>query len=377
MTVAQLRLKNFRNHADSSLEFGVGINALLGDNGDGKTNVLEAISFLGLTKSFYSSAEGTVVRTGAEEFEVTGTLVGESGRESVVRVAYARLRGEKVYEVNGARPETLGAAIGRFPVVILSPENGGITAGGPAERRKFVDLILSQINPSYLKTLVEYRQVVRQRNRVLFEARLRGGVNEDLLQPWDDSLVGLGASLVERRRSFLGEFCTYLLRAYDEVAPGRERPEASYIPGGFAGDPGGDPGTALRGELRRRRSEELRRGSTQVGPHRDDVGLSLNGEPLQEYASQGQHKTMLVALKVAEYHFVAERAPERPILLLDDLFSELDAHRAARILELLGGLGQVIITATDERVFHGAVSWNGANRRFRIEKGTARRVAAA
>jgi DNA replication and repair protein RecF len=377
MIVAGIRLRHFRNHTGSALEFGSGINALLGDNGDGKTNVLEAISFLGLTKSFYAAADATVQQIGAEDFEVVGTLRGESGWESVVRVAYCRARAEKVYEVNGARAETLSSAIGRFPVVILSPENGGITAGGPAERRKFLDLVLSQISATYLKTLLEYRQVVRQRNRVLFDARVRGSLNEELMEVWDENLVALGSALVERRRAFLGEFRTYMVRAYDDVAPGTERPDLVYLPGGFAGDPGGDTRAALRGELRRRRLEELRRGSTQVGPHRDDVGLMLNGIPVQEYASQGQHKTLLVALKVAEYHFVAERASERPILLLDDLFSELDAHRAARILELLGGLGQVIITATDERVFHEAVSWNGANRRFRIERGTSRPIPAA
>jgi DNA replication and repair protein RecF len=212
---------------------------------------------------------------------------------------------------------------------------------------------------------------------VLFDGRLRGSLSEDLLEPWDESLVTLGALLVERRRSFLNEFRGYVLRAYDEVAPGSEQPDLCYIAGGFSGDPPGDTVTALRRELQRRRGEELRRGSTQVGPHRDDVGLTLNGIAVQEYASQGQHKTMLVALKVAEYHFVAERGAERPILLLDDLFSELDAHRAARILELLGSLGQVIITATDERVFHEAVSWNGENRRFRVERGTSRGIASA
>jgi DNA replication and repair protein RecF len=238
-------------------------------------------------------------------------------------------------------------------------------------------LVLSQISASYLKTLLEYRRVVRQRNRVLFDGRVRGSLSEELLGPWDESLILLGSALVERRRSFLNEFRAYMLRAYDEVAPGSERPDLSYIPGGFPEDPPGDTVAALQRELQRRRGEELRRGSTQVGPHRDDVGLTLNKIPLQEYASQGQHKTMLVALKVAEYHFVTERGSERPILLLDDLFSELDAHRAARILELLGGLGQVIITATDERVFHGAVAWNGENRRFRIERGTSRRIPAA
>jgi DNA replication and repair protein RecF len=379
MIVTGVKLRNFRNHAESSVEFGPGINALLGDNGEGKTNVLEAISFLSLTKSFYASADATVVKIGAERFEVEGTIVGGSGTPNRVQVVYTRQPAEKSYEINGNRPERLASAIGRFPIVVLSPENGGVTSGGPAERRKFIDLILSQISPAYLETLLEYRQVIKQRNRVLMDFRLRGMVDLDLLVPWDENLGKLGGAIIERRRSFLAEFREYMIKAYADVAGGREDPEVSYIsvcPSDERNGSTEEIAALLMRQIEARRAEEFRRGSSLVGPHRDDVGLTLNGVPVQEYASQGQHKTMLVALKVAEYHYIAERRREPPILLLDDVFSELDAHRSERILRMTDDLGQVIITATDEHVFQDAVHWNDRNRRFTVAQGTCRRITA-
>jgi DNA replication and repair protein RecF len=376
MIVARIKLGNFRNHSYSSLEFGDGINVLLGDNGEGKTNVLEAISYLSLTKSFYASADETVVQLGQDGFEVDGGVVTAGGVEHRVRVAYSRARGEKAYEINGTKPERLSDVIGRFPIVILSPENAAITTGGPGDRRKFVDLVLSQISPAYFETLLEYRRVVRQRNRMLFDARLRGTDPGVATEPWDESLASLAGTIVFRRREFVAEFREYITRAYAILVEGeREEPGIAYISSCLPPESNASSEeirTNIRQALAGRRSEELRRGTTLVGPHRDDLALTLAKMPVQQYASQGQHKTLLVAMKIAEFHFVRERRGEHPILLLDDVFSELDAHRAGHILRLSEQLGQTIITTTDERIFAGTVSWNGTHRRFYVEHGTCR-----
>jgi len=376
MIVAWIRLRNFRNHDESSLEFGDGVNVLLGDNGEGKTNVLEAISYLSLTKSFYASADETVLQFGKGSFDIEGSVVTASGIAHRVRVAYSRENGEKAYEVDGARPERLSAVIGRFPIVILSPENSTITSGGPAERRKFVDLVLSQISRAYFESLLEYRRVVRQRNKILLDARLRGSDPGILTEPWNESLANLGSAIVHRRRGFAEEFQEYVLRAYCAlVESGGERPVIRYESSCVPEDAGVTPGdirTRILSELARRSPEELRRGTTLVGPHRDELALLLGGIPVQQYASQGQHKTLLVALKIAEFQFMCERRAERPILLLDDVFSELDVHRTTQILKLSKQLGQTIITTTDERVFAETVPWNGTHRRFYVERGTCR-----
>jgi DNA replication and repair protein RecF len=375
MIVAGIALRNFRNHAETTLEFGNGINALLGRNGEGKTNVLEAVSFLSLTKSFYAGSDASAVRFGSAGFELGGGIVTASGTEHRIRVAYPGPAGEKIYQVNGARPETLASVIGRFPVVVLSPENGSITSGGPAERRRFMDLLLSQESGAYLEELLEYRRALKQRNRLLLDARLRGGGDPGpALEPWDEALVTHGSALVERRRAFVGEFGDYVLRAYAECTGGvAETPAIRYATLVDAGETGSAPAAIREGfreRFRMRRGEELRRGTTLVGPHRDELEFTLNGTSVQQYASQGQHKTFLVALKVAEFHFLRDRRGERPLLLLDDVFSELDAGRASRIVEMAASLGQTIITTTDERSFGAGVRWGGEQRRFLVREGT-------
>jgi DNA replication and repair protein RecF len=377
MIVAAVSVRNFRNHRASSLEFGEGINALLGDNGEGKTNILEAISYLSLTKSFYASADATVLQIGKEGFEIEGSILSAGGVAHHVHVAYDGGAGIKAYEINGARPERLSSVIGRFPIVILSPENGAITFGGPAERRKFMDLILSQLSPAYLETLFEYRRIVKQRNRVLLDARMRGSQPGRLLEPWNESLAVHGSVLVYRRRSFTEEFAQYMVRAYgDLVEGGEEIPGVRYECSCSTGNepvPREAIAEEIRGLLRGNEGEELKRGTTLVGPHRDNLVFTLGGIPVQQYASQGQHKSLLVALKVAEFTYLCERRGERPILLLDDVFSELDQRRAARILHLAGSLGQTIITTTGAGSFGSGVVWNEANRRFTVERGTCRR----
>ena len=377
MIVGAVRVRNFRNHRESALEFGNGVNALLGDNGAGKTNILEAISYLSLTKSFYASADATVVRIGEEEFEVEGLMVSGSGVEHRVQVTYDRPAAAKTYEVDGSRPERLSTVIGMFPIVVLSPENSAITFGGPAERRKFMDLTLCQISPAYLETLFEYRRVIRQRNRVLLDARIRGNLPETLVEPWDEGLAIHGSLLVEKRQRFVEEFAHYVLRSYGElVEGGEETPGVGYESTCLDGNsvvPREVIADRIRGLIRRHRAEELKRGTSLVGPHRDNLRFTLSETPVQEYASQGQHKSFLVALKIAEFTYLRERRGERPILLLDDVFGELDARRSARILCLVEALGQTIITATEVASFGSAVVWNEANRRYIVERGACRR----
>ena len=163
MKILSVHLQQFRNHSESLASFGSGINALLGRNGHGKTNIVEALSFLSLTKSFYPAPEKIVLQIGQSWFEVAGEIVGDSGSSHTVVVRYDAESGEKQFAINNVRPESLSSVIGRFPVVLLSPEKSGITFGGPAERRRFLDLVLSQINREYLTSLLEYRRVLTQR----------------------------------------------------------------------------------------------------------------------------------------------------------------------------------------------------------------------
>ncbi|MBX2990774.1 MAG: DNA replication/repair protein RecF [Bacteroidetes bacterium] len=380
MNVEFVHLKNFRNHEDTVIECGAGINALLGNNGQGKTNVLEAISYLSLTKSFYAAGDATVLQIGKDSFEIDGKIQTDAHIEHRIHAAYNR-SGDKSFTINGARPETFASVIGRFPIVVLSPENNAITFGGPMERRKFIDLLLSQISRSYLEDLLEYRRILKQRNRLLTEAKAEHRYPAGLLEPWTASLIHHGARIINNRKAFVREFREYVKRAYyslvsspDHPYDGNEDPSLHYesLPG-LENLTGIDPiMEVMRDELERKNVEERRRGSTLVGPHRDDLRLRINDISVQQYASQGQHKTLLLSLKIAEFFYLKEHRGEVPVFLLDDVFSELDETRSQLLLNTLSSLGQTFITTTEEGVFHDAISWNRTNRRFRVEAGSVR-----
>jgi DNA replication and repair protein RecF len=376
MIVARIQLKNFRNHRETLLELGPQMNVMLGKNGEGKTSILEAISYLSLTKSFYAPNDATVTMIGEDGFTVDGVIISDAGLSHAVRVRYDRDSSSKDFTINSVHPETLGSVIGRFPIVVLSPENNAITFGGPADRRRFLDLVLSQISSVYFGDLVELRRVLRQRNRILTDARFMGSRPGDLLAPWTDGLIRHGSRIIHRRLLFAREFTEYVLRAYASLVTANERPDIVYCTGIELADDDDEKSIAAKLAIRinHRESEEYRRGASLVGPHRDDLQFMINDGGVRRYASQGQHKTLLVALKIAEFHYLRERRGEQPIFLLDDVFSELDESRRARILETVDGLGQTFITTTDEQQMQKPGGWQNGVKRFMIEHGTCTRT---
>ena len=262
MVLQTLRLHNFRNHQATSFEFGQGINALLGDNGQGKTNILEAISYLCLTKSFYASSDSLVVRIGEQLFEVEGTLSIENGSASDVRVAFSADEHAKVFSINKRRVEPFSSVIGKFPIVICSPEHGPITSGGPAERRRFMDFVISQSNALYFRELIEYRKVLKHRSKILFDGKVSRGHVDETLAPWDEQLVALGTAVTMKRQAFVKEFQDCIVSGYHQLVGTGEEPEIVYEPdvGLRSGEKEAEHRSRFQEELQRRRSEELRLG---------------------------------------------------------------------------------------------------------------------
>jgi DNA replication and repair protein RecF len=369
--IREIHLRNFRNHARTDADFGEGVNVILGENGEGKTNLLEAISYLCLTKSFFGSADGIVLQIGESQFEVSGELEADAGMKYHVRVGYDHTAGEKKFFLNNSPVEKFSDVVGQFPVVVLAPESGAITMGGPAERRRFLDFVISQASKIYLEDLLEYRQVLRQRNRVLFDNKATKSDCSELLEPWDLELVDRGTRITHRRKLFLEELHPFVGEAYGQIAGGVEEPSIQYQPSvpTVDGVSDGEIGFFFRNELKRKSAEEKRLGMTLVGPHRDEFGLAINKLPVRSHASQGQHKTLLIALKVAEFLYLQAKRGERPILLLDDIFTELDRHRAKHLLKLTESVGQAFITATSETVFAGNFDWVKRNKRLSVHKG--------
>ena len=379
MKIHELHVQKFRNHTQTDVVFGGGINAILGENGEGKTNLLEAISYLCLTKSFFGSADGIVLQVGETRFEVSGELETDSGLQYHVAVAYDQADGDKRFFINKSPLERFSEVVGLFPVVVLSPESGAITTGGPVDRRRFLDFVISQASRVYLEDLLEYRRVLRQRNRVLFDGKVTRSDCSDLLEPWDEELIDRGARIIRRRGVFLKELHPIVHDSYGRIAGRSEEPAIRYRPS--VAHEEGVSEENLRGlfrqELKRKSSEEKRLGLTLVGPHRDELELAINNLGLRSHASQGQHKTFLIALKMAEFLYLQNKRNERPILLLDDIFTELDNKRSERLLALTGSVGQAFITATSDRVFAGGLDWAEVNKKFFVCKGTVEHAKAA
>jgi len=353
MHLKNLRLQNFRNHIDSKFEFNCRTNVLLGNNGHGKTNVIEAISYLCLTKSFYAYGDSVVLNFNNNMFEIEGTIITKQEQEYDVRVAYSELQQEKIYAINKHRVEPFSSVIGKFPIVICSPEHAPVTSAGPAERRKFVDFVISQSNNTYFQNLIEYRRILKQRNKILMDGRiLRRDVSE-LLLPWNEQLIKCGSYLTIKRKQFVDEFRWFVQSAYQQVADEYEKPNIEYKPANIPIESieEKDISDLFDSALMEKRSEEIRLGTTLVGPHRDEFVFTINDLDLRKYASQGQHKTFLIALKMGEFYYLKERCHETPIILLDDIFSELDDSRAKKLLNYVDSLSQTFITTTNPHLF--------------------------
>jgi DNA replication and repair protein RecF len=362
MRIETLRLKDFRAHTESRLSFAPKVNLIVGPNGAGKTNILEAIHYLCLSKSFLASQDGYVLRKGAPFFEVEGHLEGRQRAEADARLVFVPKEGKRIF-INGAPLERLAQVVGLLPVVVFSPGDQALTAGGPDERRRFLDNILSQARPVYLDDLLKYRRALRQRNELLSQyRRMPGQMPEGVMASWNAEVVALGSRVIHSRLRFMRVFARFLEEAYRHIEAAAERPTMAYS-GLTTFDYSTDEEAIVRAywdafSRVERREREL--GRTMVGPHRDEIIFKLNGMAVRPYASQGQHRTFGMALKLAQYLYLHDQLDEPPMLLLDDVFDNLDPIRSAAFLNLLQTdvIGQSIITAARRTPFQDDVPFD-------------------
>ncbi len=369
MRLTHISISGFRAHGSTSIDAASGVNVLVGPNGAGKTNVLEALSYLCLGKSFLGASDATVLQRGAPHFTVEAEFEGQARPDVKVRLAMVPGEGKRAF-VNGAPLERLSALVGRVPVVILSPADRDLTAGGPSERRRLMDATLSQAYPVYLDDLLKYRRALKQKNALLQQLRRGSAVAPGTTDAWDEELAVLGGRVVERRRAFLAGFADLLDRAHQLLGSPGASPDLVYQPSSKQADE--TDTDSIRRELARTRRHSVRLGRTLVGPHLDEVVFRLDGFELRPYASQGQHRTFALAVRVAQALFLRERTDESPILLLDDVFGPLDPERSRVVLELLTAqtLGQSFITAARSEPFVEVVPFQSdAHAMFHVEHG--------
>jgi DNA replication and repair protein RecF len=358
--VEHLSLVDFRNYAVADVALGSGPNVFVGRNGQGKTNLAEAIAFLATLGSHRVSNDAPMVRDGAEAAIIRARLV--HGERSVLLEAQVNRQGANKARVNGAPVKT--AELPRYAqVVLFAPEDLQIVRGDPSSRRRFMDQLLVQRSPRFAGVISDYDRVLKQRTALLKSAKVRGIRGDQLstLDVWDDKLVALGTELIEARLVLADDLSTPLTAAYAAIAGADHRPQLDWALSVRGGDPEEDAAAPAAGDspiriadqfreaLAARRSTELDRGLTLVGPHRDDLVLRVRGLPVKGYASHGESWSVALALRLASADLL--RADSRlgdPVLILDDVFAELDTDRRARLAELTAGYEQVIVTAAVE-----------------------------
>lgn len=342
MLLTALRLADFRNYPALDFTPAPGLNVFAGPNAQGKSNLLEAIAMLATGKSFRARREAELIRDGAQRAEIAGEARIPAGtiflHAAIVRVGNGA---RKTFDVNGS-PVGFAGFLGRARVVTFVPADLQLVTGGPALRRTFLNGALAQLAPAYYRDLARYGKVIQQK-----AALLRGAIAPDraLLLAYNDELLAPGAGLMRARAAFVAEIADAARGVYARWPGTHERVEIAYAPNvALTAD---DPRDALAAALAVNVESELRRRTTLVGPHRDDVRLTIDGRPLEAFGSQGQQRTAVLALKVAEYETMRSRAGDAPILLLDDVLSELDAERAGGFLAAVGTFEQAFLTTTD------------------------------
>lgn len=334
MIIKSMELKNFRNYEDLKISFDEGTNILFGDNAQGKTNILEAVYMSGTSRSHKGSKDKEMIRFGEQEAHIR-TIVVKNEKEYQIDMHLKNSRSKGI-AINRVPIRKASELFGILNMVFFSPEDLNIIKNGPAERRKFLDAELCQLDKIYLADLTTYNKLLNQRNKLLKDMVFRPELG-DTLPIWDMQLVEAGKKIIQRRRKFIQELNEIVHEIHYKISGGKEELLLSYEPN--------IDDSFFEDELSRRKERDLKLCQTSVGPHRDDLKFSIQGVDIRKFGSQGQQRTSALSLKLSEIELVRQSIHETPILLLDDVLSELDSNRQNYLLNSIHDT-QTIITCT-------------------------------
>lgn len=345
MHLENIYLANFRNYEETRIDFSKDINALVGDNGSGKTNLLDAIHFLSMTKSAFNAQDQQSIRHDELFYSIIGTFE-KKDRRSVVANSLSLGKRKKILLDNN--PVTKSADfIGLFPTVLIAPSDHGLIMEGSDTRRRFIDSIISQMNTAYLLDVMEYNLAIKQRNRLLRQFAETGTIDKDLLEPYDQLILKLGKRICDARAAFCLDYISGIEKHYRFISEGKEKIglsyESTFLDSNYV--------ALYRASIQK----DLALQRTETGTHKDDFVFEMDGHLLKRFGSQGQQKSFLIALKLAQFDVIRDNKGFKPILLMDDIFDKLDDHRISKLTEMIEHheFGQIFITdARPERTFH-------------------------
>lgn len=360
MELRHLSILNYKNIVQADLDFSSGINCFVGSNGEGKTNILDSIYFLSFTKSSTNMIDSMNIRHGEDlmmlkgEYDLNGVPeVISCGLKSRQKKQFRR--GEKLYR-------RMSEHIGMLPLILVSPNDQELISGGSENRRRFLDSVISQYTPSYLNTLQRYNKALQQRNSLL---KQEGEVSEDLLDAYEYIMAESGESIYKERAAFIDAFIPVFQEYYERISSCKETVGLEYTSHCQRGP--------LLDVIQRDRDKDFIMGHSLHGIHKDDIIMTLNGYPIKKEASQGQSKSYLISLKLSQFNFLKETGSHTtPLLLLDDIFDKLDAHRVENIVELVSEkeFGQIFITDTNRENIEQILSkMNGSHKIFTVKGG--------
>ena len=345
MFLRSLAIESFRNLDAQHLEFYARKNYLFGENAQGKTNLLEAIYLLCLCKSFRTSNDAELIPLGKDHFNLTGRFADKIGIDHEIVLRYHVASGKQVI-LDGKPVHHLSSLVGQFPVVVLSAADYDITHGSPQQRRRFFNILASQCSSRFLNDLKEYEKVIKQRNRILWLTQ-NGRINSgDELEAWNEQLILKGCALMEFRSKLVSEMAAVLLHHYRSISGDATEPFTITYEPNVEAAPATDPRDRFVEKLRKMKGLEIARGVSMVGPHRDEFKLCVGERTLRQFGSRGEHKSALISIKAAELFLLKSYLNTTPMLLLDDLYAELDQERGEKVIERFSDGGQCIISGT-------------------------------
>ena len=367
MQINKLTINYFKNYGEEEFDFSPKVNVLTGNNGAGKTNVLDALYYLSFTKSYFNTIDNQNINYNSDYFLIKG--VYKNNLDSIDTVSCAVKAGErKRFKLNDKEYGRMADHIGLIPLVIITPVDSSLVYGGSEERRRYIDGVISQFDKAYLDVLLNYNKVLQQRNAFLkYMAENRIGDNSQL-EIWDEKMAFLGEEIHRKRKEFLDEFIPVIRDFYAFIAQDKELTGIEYR--------SHLNNLSMSEILKQNLSKDLGLRYTTAGIHRDDILFTVNNHPLRKFGSQGQQKSFLVALKLAQFQYTKDKKGFKPLLLLDDIFDKLDIYRVEQMMKLVSRneFGQIFITDTNrsriEKVF-GSIEVKP--RIFEIEDGRIKR----